>query len=625
MAHTAIDAQRRTYRFGEAAMNDYVSVRFSHLLGFAGVGSIVRSEDWLYSVIDISKWSEHTFLPYVERVRLSLEIDQELHEPPQGKLGPNDRVQGATVPGIRFPSWMRCRKCGLMHWQWWKKTSKGWPMCTQCRTRLDQFPWVMIDTEGRMDDVPWHWLLHHDGPCKEDRHNSQFRLFENRTAVSPQLTSDNSTRTSKRWTLRCEKCGAHRNLDEKEAGHDNPRFFRHQPWRSDNPTKDDSDAEVSIVDVSNPGLYAVPPCSALVIPPESRVQRGSVLDRLYCNRSLLDPILKANNLTTSIINQARRSLNNCSSDDIRNALEEIGKGFPLYGQVFTPGQLLEDEYHAIVTPFDPAEDEDFVTFHRTLAWQQLAGKCTDQGNLIRLVSRLIEIKRLREVRVFKGFTRAGSEVVPPDIADTADWLPAIDLFGEGIFFSLDETLLQTWEQQAGFAARLETLQRRYAQSGLINHNKLWLPGGRITPRFMLLHTLSHLLIRQIEVSAGYPAASLKERLYCGPDMAAILIYVAVPDIVGSLGGLSELSQPNRFLGLLASTFDKAEWCSLDPVCSEHEGQGPHQLNFAACHGCALIPEPACLFGNELLDRTFVKGDEGMGIVGIAEHAKGRVE
>lgn len=603
-------------------MSIHNAVRFSHLLGFAGIGSIVRAEDWLYTVIDTSKWPEHTFLPYVERVRLSLDINQELHEPPKGKLDRNNRVQGAAVPGIRFPSWMRCRKCGLMHWQWWKQASNAWPKCSQCRTTLDQFPWVMIDTDGRMNDVPWHWLLHHDGPCKADKdgRNPHLRLFDNRSAVPPAPTSAPMKRTGKRWALRCDKCDARRELDEKEAAHDNPRFFRHQPWMANNQTQDGSAADVHIVDVSNPGLYAVPPCSALVIPPESRIQRGSVLDRLYCSRSLLDPILNAKNLTTSLSKPAETSLN-CTPREVRDAVDEIRKGFPLYGQVFTPGQLLEDEFNAIVTPFDPAEGEDFVTVHRTAVWQQLSGKYAEQRHLIHLISRLIEVKRLREVRVFKGFSRAGSGVVRPDIDETGNWLPAIELFGEGIFFRLDEAVLNSWERQPAFAKRLETLQRRYAQSGLPNHNELWLPGGRITPRFMLLHTLAHLLIRQIEASAGYPAASLKERIYCGPDMAGILIYVAVPDIVGSLGGLSELSQPERFLALLAATMDKADWCSLDPVCSEHEGQGPHLLNFAACHGCALIPEPACLFGNELLDRTFVKGDEGMGIVGIAEHAR----
>jgi hypothetical protein len=303
-------------------MSDHNAVRFSHLLGFAGIGSIVRAEDWLYTVIDTSKWPEHTFLPYVERVRMSLNLlSKELHEPPKGKLDRNNRVQGATVPGIRFPSWMRCRKCGLMHWKWWKQVPAWdtWPRCSACRTSLDQFPWVMIDTDGRMDDVPWHWLLHHDGPCKEDRCNPHLRLFDNRSAVSPASTSGAIARTSKRWTLSCHKCqcSARRDLDEKVFGRkrdakqqnlDNvderktkSMFWHDQPWRSGNPTKDNSAAEVHIVDVSNPTLYAVPPCSALVIPPESRIVRGSVLDRLYCNRNLVDLIVNARNPTKSVI------------------------------------------------------------------------------------------------------------------------------------------------------------------------------------------------------------------------------------------------------------------------------------------------------------------------------------
>ncbi len=238
-------------------MSDPIAVRFSHLLGFAGVGSIVRSEKWLYTVIDITKWPQHTYLPYVERVRLSLVIGQELHEPPKGKLGQNGRVQGATVPGIRFPSWMRCRKCGLMHWQWWNQVllANDWPRCSQCRTSLDQFPWVMIDTDGRMDDVPWHWLLHHNGSCKEDRKNPHLRLIDNRSTVPPAPTSGMPAATSKRWTLLCQKkdcsCSARRDLDEKDAAYDNPRFLRHQPWRGDNPTKEDAEPKVHIVDVSN--------------------------------------------------------------------------------------------------------------------------------------------------------------------------------------------------------------------------------------------------------------------------------------------------------------------------------------------------------------------------------------
>jgi hypothetical protein len=135
----------------------------------------------------------------------------------------------------------------------------------------------------------------------------------------------------------------------------------------------------------------------------------------------------------------------------------------------------------------------------------------------------------------------------------------------------------------------------------------------VSPRFILLHTLAHLLIRQLEAVAGYPAASLKERIYSKSGknpMGGILVYVAVPDIEGSLGGLSELAAPKRFLRLLTQVFGHAQWCSLDPVCSEHEGQGPGYLNRAACHACALIPEPSCAYGNALLDRGLIKGSNG---------------
>ena len=118
------------------------------------------------------------------------------------------------------------------------------------------------------------------------------------------------------------------------------------------------------------------------------------------------------------------------------------------------------------------------------------------------------------------------------------------------------------------------------------------------------------MIHQLDAEAGYPAASLKERIYCATGrkpMAGVLIYVAVPDEEGSLGGLMELAKPERFLRLLTGAFEAATWCSLDPVCAEQEGHGPDLLNRAACHACALVPETSCAYGNVLLDRVFVKG------------------
>ena len=194
--------------------------------------------------------------------------------------------------------------------------------------------------------------------------------------------------------------------------------------------------------------------------------------------------------------------------------------------------------------------------------------------------------------------------MPPDIVGQSNWYPAIELYGEGVFIALDEARLSKWEESLSVLARLEKINSRFMQSGRDEPNPL-------TARFMLLHTLSHLLMRQIEAEGGYPAASLIERIYCSqaPDsMAGILIHVAVPDIAGSLGGLAELAEPKRFLGIVSRALEHSRWCSLDPVCSEHDGQGPALLNRAACHACTLVPEPACEYGNTLLDRGFVKGD-----------------
>ena len=50
----------------------------------------------------------------------------------------------------------------------------------------------------------------------------------------------------------------------------------------------------------------------------------------------------------------------------------------------------------------------------------------------------------------------------------------------------------------------------------------------LSPRYVLLHTLSHLLIRALAVNCGYQASSMKERVYStyadGQPMAGLLIY-----------------------------------------------------------------------------------------------------
>ncbi len=597
---------------------ELIPIRKSHLLGHSGVGAIVRGTNWLVTVQDTRQWTDRCGVSsgepirYVERVRAALGIDEELREPPTAKELENERIDGVCVPATRFPSWMRCPACdALFHRPWQNDQPNNEPRCNNpdCKRKLEleQVPWVFAHPSGYLADVPWHSLAHREARELAQRNckvQDRLRLIE---------------RGYEERILRCGACGAgNRFLGDERLGFGQGRM---QPWTSDDrvsPEEEEAQGDnelAQVLAINDTRVYAPVAESVLVIPPESRVRKGTVVDRLYrssADRSLIDGA--KNQLAERGVMRTLATKYRSTSDEIKKALVDLQRGYPLYGEKPTPGQLWESEFEAFLEVLpDQREDEDLVTRNRSGEWHELeksVGLDAGERKIVRGVRNLIRVDRLKAVRVFRGFTRLGGEkIVPPDIVGKSDWLPAVELYGEGIFLALDENRLKVWEQKDAVASRLEPLLPRFAQSGRDAPNPL-------TSRFMLLHTLSHLLMRQIEAECGYPASSLIERIYCAtaPEpMAGILIHVAVPDIAGSLGGLAELSEPRRFLGILVRALERSRWCSLDPVCGEHEGQGPALLNRAACHACALVPDPACEFGNTLLDRGFVKGDAANGL------------
>lgn len=245
------------------------------------------------------------------------------------------------------------------------------------------------------------------------------------------------------------------------------------------------------------------------------------------------------------------------------------------------------------------------------------------------LAKLNLVERLRETRVFFGFDRLEPNNTPlvgmpaaaiqqlfrfPPSQRSDCWLPAIEVFGEGIYLELNEAFLTDWQTKQNawlnkrltddFVARLgaepNTLPPQQAAS------RTW------ASRYLLVHSLAHILINQLVFECGYSTASLRERLYVSADsaapMAGILIYTAAGDSEGTLGGLVRLGQPDRIVAILQRAISRAAWCSADPVCSEHlGGQGTHQNNLAACHGCVLLPETSCETINHGLDRAMIVG------------------
>ena len=232
------------------------------------------------------------------------------------------------------------------------------------------------------------------------------------------------------------------------------------------------------------------------------------------------------------------------------------------------------------------------------------------------------VKRLREVRVLSSFTRV-KEPEPADLEDRLSplasepvpYLPAVEVIGEGIFVELAPERLSEWEQQPSLALRVELLRANARER---ERNRLSVLEPRISARLLLTHTLAHLLINQWSLECGYPAASLRERLYVNREHAGLLIYTATSDSAGSLGGLISQADPERLEPSLRSAIDAASWCSSDPLCIESEPAGTDALNLAACHSCALLPETSCEEMNLLLDRGTLIGAAG-GVSGYFDH------
>ena len=183
-------------------------------------------------------------------------------------------------------------------------------------------------------------------------------------------------------------------------------------------------------------------------------------------------------------------------------------------------------------------------------------------------------------------------------------LPANRSLGEGIFFKFNEEKIKAWE--ASLSTLLSQRLSKLTGSGGVNDQGASLRQriGDHGPKHLLIHTFSHLLMRELEFSCGYPTASLKERLYISERMSGLLIYTAEGS-EGSMGGIVWQAQPERISKLIQDCLERAEDCSSDPLCWESEGQGILNLNLAACFSCGLVSETACEEWNLALDRRIL--------------------
>ena len=238
----------------------------------------------------------------------------------------------------------------------------------------------------------------------------------------------------------------------------------------------------------------------------------------------------------------------------------------------------------------------------------------DRDSLLAAVDKLVLVHRLREVMSLLGFTRF--EAISPDkdgeldldvimasLAETITWLPAVENRGEGVFLSFRTDEVERWLARQGVQARGQQILEGWQAWAAERHRP---EGGFPGLPYVMLHSLSHMLMTSIALDCGYPASSLRERVYAGDGGYGILIYTGSSDSEGTLGGLVETGR--RLAVHLGRALDHGRLCSNDPVCAEHASDSPLEgrlLQGAACHGCLLIAETSCEQRNDFLDRALV--------------------
>ena len=581
-------------------------VRRTQAITPSGVGAIIDVLGESFVAEDVSRWrGRRHVLRGSQRIAARLGVD-ELRTPPAMES------LGDGLPFYRFPEWLFCGRCRAMsRWHPRKETPGQPPRCDRCQhrpPRLVPMRFIAVCGNGHLCDVDWRrWAHSGPGRSREQRQCGVVDLqFCHVPGVGGGLES---------LQIRCATCESARDLSEltqiNSLSRIGVRCPGRQPWQR-NSEAQECDQDLVVVQRGASNVYFPEIVSAIDLPPDSAwASWGGPEGRIEHNENFKILLSKPEHQLADQLISLIASEEHVTDGQVRQVLaQKLGRPAapaPSGGVADLP----REEWQALTNPAETFDPRDNFIARRT-AFPSPAGHRSLEpvaDALAGIIADVILVDRLREIRVLRGFRRhTMNRMVPADLG-RAGFLPAVEIFGEGVFIRFNEERIADWAETLEVMQRCGVLRSRLAasfRSRLIEHD--------LSPRLVLLHTFAHLLMRQLAFSAGYSSSSLRERLYCaessdGAPMAGVLIYTAAGDSEGTLGGLVRLGEADRLVPAIAAALATAQWCSLDPVCRESTAQGPDGLSLAACHACALASETSCVMGNVLLDRLMVVDEE----------------
>jgi hypothetical protein len=602
--------------------------RLSQLISTFGPGAMIDLPTRSVVVGGLEQWDMkgNAFTTLAEP-RLTMRLEQILKE--QGRLNSAAHLSLRTPPisanardgipnGVAapvFPTWFICeqvetnasvvittRRRRLVRWQ--DLDSKGrrrFQFDDGRKSDVTPIRFVCACDNGHLQDIDWRWVVHGSVACQE-----AMWVEEKGTSADPADTN-----------VICG-CGRHLSLQDTFQPGRLGKCRGERPWLLDRDPAGCGD-NLKLLTRTATNTY-FPQVHTVISLPSEEDELSQLVEDLSGDLVGVQTVEDAG--------QAKRfnpkvaaSLGPFADDEIFARLVRIREGAK--SDASRSPKLAEFDTFATGSPEIGTNHPTAKLYAQTLAraeWANPAAEIDISG-----IKNLVAVHRLREVSCLYGFTRfeAAPTSADGDIEDVqlsvrgapisrdADWLPAIEQFGEGIFIHFDEIAIKDWLHADATAHRNHQLLVGY------NHwQKRFTGKAPAYPgtSYVLLHSISHALMAEIALDCGYPASSLKERVYALSskkgageiDRCGILIYTASTGAQGTLGGL--VATAPRFASILKNALERLGICSNDPVCADHEPDdrsGDRATHGAACHGCLLIAETSCEMKNLFLDRSLL--------------------
>lgn len=590
-----------------------ITIPEGHLFSQASPGSLWEKDGFNYLTMGINRWDNGQ----ENRALQARPLGQWFSEdsitpllPPNLRLRflPTNETQGrVAITRWPFKNGLRCKNGHLMDAKW--PDADGVTSCEICKLETAPTRFISICSDGHLHPFDYyHWVHQGQGTCPR---NTQLKLNY----------GPGASYTLADWVVECTSCNTKRDMGRvpwinEETG---PKCKGWRPWLGSHEANEECEKRLTHISIGSISVSFPEGASIMLIPLTvswSLSEIGSIKQLLLTKKNtpqIFDVTLDAMNSQLRLDLSGTEYINEEEVFLLEKLKADISTYLELQNMPLSPENIRLRESRGILSS-DPQHNYDPSRFNaRPIIDLPLTDRWTAPSWPVKSVSRL---DRLTELKYLTGLTRGGTDgkEQPLDFSSLEDRYGICQMhYGEGLYFEIKPEWIEQIAQN-----RIRTLSPQHAEmvhssQRLRKSIQQQLPTieqfSSSKSHITILHTFSHLLIRELCNISGYSLGSIRERLYMHHDengtltSAGILLFTSGPSSDGTLGGLVRQGTQSLTETLIARSLESLNMCSNDPVCYHHIPT-TSELNGAACHSCLYLPETSCELGNLFLDRRW---------------------